>query len=79
MKVRYVGKSFGVDGLSDGKVYEVLEIDDDSGALRIVDDSGEDYLYSPAHPKPLASNHPGGRFEVIEDDEKGSLRKAIYN
>ena len=28
MKVRYVGQSFGVDSMTDGKVYEVLEVDE---------------------------------------------------
>lgn len=78
MKVRYVGESFGVDSLTNGKVYEVLEVDKYLGALRVVDDSEEDYLYSPINPKPLAGNSPGGKFEIVEDDQKGSLKKAIY-
>ena len=44
MKVRYVGKSYGVDSMTNGKVYEVLEVDRLVGALRIIDDSDEDYL-----------------------------------
>ena len=51
MKVRYVGKSYGVDSMTDGKVYEVLEVDEITGGLRIVDDSGEDYLYHPKSAK----------------------------
>ena len=47
MKVRYVGVSFGADSLTDGKIYDVVELDEFSGGLRVVDDSGEDYLYSP--------------------------------
>lgn len=78
MKVRYVGKSFGIDGLTDNKVYDVLEVDFLSGGLRIVDDSGEDYLYHPQMPKPLSAKKAYGRFEIIEDDEKRSLKKAIY-
>lgn len=79
MRVRYVGVSFGVDGLTDQREYEVLEYDADIGALRIIDDSGEDYLYSPQHPKPIAvPDHPGGRFEIVEDDEDQTLHKAIY-
>ena len=66
-------------GLTDGKIYEVLGVDPMIGWLRVVDDSGEDYLYSPKHPRPIANpNHPGGRFEIIEDDENGTLRKAIF-
>lgn len=79
MRVKYVGTSFGVDGLTDGKEYEVLCIDELSGALSVVDDSGEDYLYSPTNPKPIVSpNHPGGKFLIVEDDEQSSLHKAIY-
>lgn len=78
MKVRYVGVSFGVDSLTDGKIYDVIELDEFSGGLRVVDDSGEDYLYSPNHPRPAAvPGHPGGRWEIVEDDENGTLRKAI--
>lgn len=80
MRVRYIGKSFGVDSLTDGHEYEVLSYDEDSGALRIIDDSGEDYLYNPHNPRPIASpNHPGGKFEIVEDDALGTLRKAIYD
>lgn len=79
MRVRYVGQSFGIDGLTNGKEYEVLACDELSGALVVVDDSGEDYLYHPKNPKPIASpNHPGGRFEIVEDDDSRTLEKAIY-
>ena len=44
MKLRYVGESFGVDGLTNGKIYECTAYE--SGMLRIIDDSDEDYLYS---------------------------------
>ena len=80
MKVRYHGKSFGVDGLTDGKIYDVLAYDEELGALQVVDDSGEDYLYSPSNPRPIANPlHPGGKWEVIEDDEHQTLLKAIGN
>lgn len=77
MKVRYVGKSFGVDGLTDGKIYEVLGLDEFSGALRVVDDSGEDYLYDPRNPKPFFVEGKYGRFEIVEDDENGTLTQAV--
>ena len=80
MRVRYVGVSFGIDSLTDGKEYEVLTYEKDTGALRILDDSGEDYLYDPRNPRPVAEpSHPGGRFEIVEDDENLTLRKAIYD
>ena len=79
MKVRYVGVSFGVDSLTNGKIYDVLEYDSEHGMLRVIDDSDEDYLYNAKNPKPIAvPSHPGGRFEIIEDDENGTLRKAIF-
>ena len=79
MKVKYIGTSFEVDGLTNGKVYEVVELDEFSGALRVIDDSDEDYLYSPKHPRPVAvPDHPGGHWEIVEDDENGTLKKAIH-
>lgn len=51
MKARYVGESFGVDSLTNGKIYEILG--DDHGMYRVIDDSGEDYLYSKDNPAPL--------------------------
>ena len=44
MKVRYKGPSFGFDGLTNNGVYEILEVDELTGAFRLIDDSGEDYL-----------------------------------
>ena len=78
MKVSYVGKRYGVDSMTDGKVYEVLEVDEITGGLRIVDDSGEDYLYHPKEPKPNGAKEAYGRYEIVEDDASGSLRKAIF-
>ena len=75
LKARYIGESFGVDGLTNGKVYDVLDIE--GGLLRVVDDSEEDYLYSAEQPAPMDMSSPGGRWEVAEDDEQGSLKKAI--
>ena len=79
MKVRYIGCDIGVDGLFNGHIYEVIRIDELTGYLAVIDESGEDYLYHPKKPKPIASpNHPGGRFEIVEDNAYGSLKKAIY-
>ena len=89
MKVKYIGQSFGIFGLTNGKIYECTEIDELSGALRIIDDEGpayweldegekDGYLYSPTNPRPIDGSSPGGKWEIVEDDEKGSLRKAIY-
>ena len=77
MKVRYIGKSFGVDSLTNRKVYECLG--EELGFLRIIDDSGEDYLYSAYKPAPLDGSSPGGRWEIVEDDSNGTLAKAIHS
>lgn len=76
MLVRYVGKSFGVDGLTDGKVYTVLEIDKPTGAFRLIDDSGEDYLYNPKNPKPNGATERFGRFEIVKD-QSDALKAAL--
>ena len=54
MKVKYIGKEredyvFKNDSIAliHGKVYEVLEISEKLKYYRIVDESGEDYLYPP--------------------------------
>lgn len=44
MKVKWKGKTEFL-GLTNGKDYEVLSVE--KGWYRIVDDSGEDYLYPP--------------------------------
>ena len=77
MKVKYIGQSFGVDSLTNGMIYE-CETDAFSGGLRVIDDSGEDYLYSPINPRPLDGSSSGGKWEIVEDDAKGSLAKMIY-
>jgi len=44
MRVRYIGKSNPLRFIN-GKVYEVIGEED--GRYRIIDETGEDYLYSP--------------------------------
>lgn len=63
MKLRYVGPSFGVDSLTNGKIYEAVEED---GMYRVIDDSEEDYLYSITNPAPLDGSSPGGVWEIVE-------------
>lgn len=77
MRVRYVGQSFGVDGLTNGKVYDVTAYESWNGLLRVIDDSEEDYLYSAVRPAPLDGSGPGGYWEVVEDDEAGTLARVI--
>lgn len=76
MRVKYIGPDIGVDGLFNGAIYEVVEVDELSGALRIIDESGEDYLYDPKKPRPIACEYQGGRFEIVED-VNDTLKKAI--
>jgi hypothetical protein len=63
VKLRYKGESFGVDSLTDGKIYNAVEED---GMYRVIDDSGEDYLYSITNPAPLDGSSKGGKWEIIE-------------
>lgn len=73
-KVEYVGESFGVDSLTDGNAYDVVK--DVNGTIKIVDDSGEDYLYDLRNPKPLNGSSSGGKFIII-DDPNEELTKYI--
>jgi|LFRM01.2.fsa_nt_gb hypothetical protein len=63
--VRYIGESFGVDALTDGKEYNIVR--DQYGYPKVVDDSDEDYIYDLVNPRPLDNSSEGGRFEVLED------------
>lgn len=66
MRLRFVGESFwNGDGLTNGQVYEAW-VDPDSGMYRVIDDSGEDYLYSPDAPGPTDRSAPNGRWEIVE-------------
>lgn len=78
MKVKYIGPNIGIDGLVDGHIYEVLCVDPLTGYLSVVDESGEDYLYHPKKPQAISADYKGGLFEIVEDDENGSLHNAIY-
>ncbi len=75
MKVKYIGESFGAVSLTNGKVYECLGFD--SGMLRVIDDSEEDYLYSVVNPRPLDGSSKGGKWEIVEDDENNTLTKLF--
>lgn len=63
MKLKYIGESFGVDSLTNGKIYEAT---DEGDFYRVIDDSGEGYLYSKVNPAPLDSSSSGGRWEIVE-------------
>lgn len=76
MKVKYIGESFGVEGLTNGNIYEVIAIEDNM--LRVIDDSGEDYLYSIIKPCSLESSNKCGKWEIVEDNENRDLEKVNY-
>jgi hypothetical protein len=42
---RETSGDFSTDDLTLGRLYEILEPEDKHGMVRVVDDSGEDYLY----------------------------------
>lgn len=60
MQVRYIGESFGVDSLTNGEIYDCTE---EKGMYRVIDDSGEDYLYSKENPASLDGSSKGGKWE----------------
>ena len=75
-KVKYIGKSFGVESLTNGKIYDCIAID--PPFLRIVDDSDEAYLYSITMPVDLEDLSLCGKWEIIEDP-KGLLKEVIID
>lgn len=46
MKVKFLGESDPLELLND-KIYEVIEVDEDSGWYRIIDETNDDYLFPP--------------------------------
>lgn len=65
MKLRYIGQSFGVDSLTNGKIYDAVE---ENGFYRVADDSGEDYLYSMTNPALLDGSSLGGKWEKVDEN-----------
>ena len=72
MKVKYIGETFyNGDGLTNGKIYECVDILEKEECLEIIDDSGDEFLYPIKKPKPLDGSLKDGKWEIIEDpDEK---------
>lgn len=68
-KVKYIGKTFGVESLTNEKVYDVVDIDEPF--IKVVDDSGDPYLYSLSRPSSM--ENPGeeyGKWILIESNNK---------
>ena len=59
MKVKYIGATD--ISLENGKIYDVISIE--CGSYRIVDDTEEDYLFSPEE------------FEIVSDDDRKHLEE----
>lgn len=75
-KLKYLGESFGVDGLTNNNIYDCVGISEDKEMLSIVDDSGENYMYSVSNPKPADGSSQGGIWKEYEIyDEK--LKKVL--
>ncbi|HBF68771.1 MAG TPA: hypothetical protein DDW20_05620 [Firmicutes bacterium] len=75
-KLKYVGESFGVDGLTNNKIYDCVGMSSDGKMLSIVDDSEENYMYSFSNPRPADGSSKGGIWEIYEIyDEK--LKKLL--
>jgi hypothetical protein len=53
---------FSADDLTLGRLYEVISPEDSHGMVRVIDDSGEDYLY------------PAGIFDAVEVKEPTATR-----
>lgn len=73
-KVKYIGKTFGIEQLTDGKIYDVVELD--YPFIRVIDDSGEDYLYSIEKPASLEEPELYGKWLLIETNNE-ELKKYI--
>lgn len=69
-KLKYIGESFGVDGLTNNKIYDCVGISSDGEMLSIVDDSEENYMYSSSNPRPADGSSKGGVWEIYDVYDK---------
>lgn len=77
MKARYIGPIIGVFTLTSNKIYTILGVEEEM--LRVIDDDPNDpdgCLYDQVEPGNLSGTLTG-RWEIVEDDDKGTLAKAI--
>lgn len=49
--------------MTNGKIYKATE--ENKGMYRVIDDSGEDYLYSKTNLAPLDMSSKGGHWEIV--------------
>ncbi len=74
LKLKYIGESFGERSLTNGKVYAAVGENEDM--YNVVDDSGAECFYSKDNPAPWDGSSPGGRWEIIAEDD---LMAKCYN
>ena len=77
MKVKYIGKNYLLSDITNGQIYEVLSIED--RMLRIVNDSGEDYLYGLKHVLQKDDGTNSNLWEIVEDNEEKDLKALIID
>ena len=75
MILKFIGPGFYVVGLTNGRTYECLGVE--GAYFRVVDDSGEDYLYQITNPGPLNDPEWPAKWEVISDSPDRRLEAAI--
>lgn len=77
MKVRYIGETFyGGLGLTNNKIYKCIEIDEEFGCLRVIDDDEDAVFYPITNPRPADGSSVGGKWEIVEDIN-GKLNKIF--
>lgn len=75
MKVKYIGETFYDGfGLTNGKIYECIDIDYELKGLEIIDDDGDQCLYSIINPRPIDNSSIGGKWEIVEDKDEKLLK-----
>jgi len=77
MKAKYIGPNVGAMMFTSDKIYTILGVEE--GMFRVVDDDPNEptgYLYDPVEPGNISGTITG-KWEIIEDDEKETLRKTI--
>jgi hypothetical protein len=65
------------EGLDFGILLRIVDDDLDNENYEDDPDWKPGYLYSPTNPAPLDMSSPGGRWEIVEDDENGTLAKIM--
>lgn len=76
MKVKYLGKTFYDGfGLTNGKVYECVNVVEEIDCLEIIDDEGEEFIYPIENPGTLYDDTEGTKWEIIEDPDNQLTEK----